>query len=254
MTLTKGAVGGVGAKRMALLEAIGAAGSISAASKAVGLSYRGAWDAVQALNNLFSQPLVVSHAGGAQGGSARLTAEGRSALAAFQVVQAELSHAFELIEKRLGNPPGGAIWSFGMKTSASNALRGVISAITSGAVEAQVTVDIGAGQEIVAVITRESVADLELAPGREVIALIKSSFVILARADPELQTSARNRLAGTVVRREDGAVNSEIVLELAPGRTLTAMVTRQSADELGLSVGAAAVALIKASHVILAVE
>ena len=254
LTLTKGPLGQVGAKRIALLNAIGEAGSISAAAKAVGLSYKGAWDAVQALNNLFTQPLVVSHTGGAHGGAAQLTAEGRSAIAAFHVVQGELSHALALIEKRLGSPFGAAIWSLGMKTSARNALRGVISAIAPGAIEAQVTLDIGGGREIVAVITRQSLNDMELAPGREAIALIKSSFVILTPAEPGLRTSARNRLEGTIVRREDGAVNSEIVLQLAPGRTLTAVVTLESADALDLSVGGAAIALIKASHVILAVE
>jgi len=56
------------------------------------------------------------------------------------------------------------------------------------------------------------------------------------------------------VRREDGAVNSEVVLELSPGKTLTAVITRESAETLGLEVGRPAQALIKASHVILAVE
>ena len=108
--------------------------------------------------------------------------------------------------------------------------------------------------EITAVITREAVDDLALAPGREAIAVIKSSFVILAAGDAPIRTSARNCLAGTVARREDGAVNTEIVLELALGKTITAVITRQSADALNLIVGAPAQALIKASHVILAVE
>jgi molybdate transport system regulatory protein len=141
-----------------------------------------------------------------------------------------------------------------MKTSARNALAGVVAQVTDGAVNAEVILDIGEGRKIVAIVTRESVAYLGLEPGRRAMALIKSSFVILAPGDEPLRTSARNCLRGTVARRDDGAVNSEIVLALGAGKTLTAIVTRESAVSLGLNVGDPAMALIKASHVILAVE
>jgi molybdate transport system regulatory protein len=153
-----------------------------------------------------------------------------------------------------GERPDGFLWSLSMKTSARNALAGTVDAVTDGAVNAEVSLDIGDGLKIIAVVTRDSVVDLGLKPGRRAVALIKSSFVILTPGDEAPRTSARNHLAGTIVRREDGAVNSEVVLELGPGRTLTAIVTQQSATALGLEVGVRACALIKASHVILAVE
>ncbi len=78
--------------------------------------------------------------------------------------------------------------------------------------------------------------------------------MILAPGDELLRTSARNRLAGVVVRHEQGAVNDEVVLEIEPGKTITATITRESARDLGLKVGERAQALIKASHVILAVD
>ena len=102
--------------------------------------------------------------------------------------------------------------------------------------------------------TRDSVADLGLAPGQPAIALVKSSFVILVPGEAPVRTSARNRLAGTVVRHEVGAVNDEVVLDLGGGKTLTAVVTRESGEELGFAVGERAQALVKASHVILAVD
>jgi molybdate transport system regulatory protein len=87
-----------------------------------------------------------------------------------------------------------------------------------------------------------------------VVALIKSSFVVLVAGDSPVRASARNRLAGTIVGLDDGAVNSEVALELADGKTLTATITRGSVETLGLKVGDRATALVKASHVILAVE
>lgn len=247
----------VGAERIALLEAVGELGSISAAAKQLGLSYKGAWDAVQALNNLFEAPLVATQAGGKSGGVAMLTPRGRAVVTAFHRVQAELGAALARLQAGLADMPetdiGGLFWSLGMKTSARNALRGVVSAVTDGAVSSEVTLKIADGLEIVAVITRQSVADLGLAPGKAAIALIKSSFVTLAVGEG-LRTSARNQLRGQVLTRDDGAVNSEITLRLADGKSLTATITKDSAQALDLKPDDVVTALIKAPHVILAVE
>ena len=69
-----------------------------------------------------------------------------------------------------------------------------------------------------------------------------------------LKTSARNELRGTVVRCQEGAVNGEVIIELAGGKSVAAIVTNDSIKSLGLAVGVKATALIKASHVILAVH
>jgi molybdate transport system regulatory protein len=141
-----------------------------------------------------------------------------------------------------------------MKTSARNALSGVIEHVQPGAVNTEVTLKVTDSLRITAILTRASAEAMQLAAGRPAIALIKSSFVILAPGETPLVTSARNCLMGVISHREDGAVNSEIGLELTPGQSITAIVTCRSADALGLDVGKPAMALIKASHVILAVE
>lgn len=256
LSLRKGATSPVGAERIALLEAIGGHCSISAAAKAVGLSYRGAWDAVQALNNLAAAPLVITRVGGLNGGVAEVTPEGRAVIAAFHAVEAELAQVFATLDRRLaegGEPVQSFLWSLGMKTSARNALRGVVETVIDGAVNAEVVLDIG-GARIVAVITRHSVQDLGLSTGRPAIALIKSSFIILAAGEQAPRTSARNCLPGTIARIERGAVNDEIVLDIGGGKTLVATITHESRESLGLAVGQTAIALVKASHVILAVE
>ena len=241
-----------------MLEAIEAEGSISAAGEAIGLGYRATWDAVQALNNLFPRPLVRAHAGGRSGGAAGLTAEGRAALATLRHVQAEINRAMERLAARLADDPATRDfphpWSLVMRTSARNAFRGRVVAITDGAVNAEVVVDIGQDLRIVSVITRRSVVDLGLAAGSAVTALIKASFVVLIEGGGSVRTSARNRLAGTVAAVDEGVVNSEVALELADGKTLIATVNRHSVDDLPLKIGDQVTALIKSSHVILAVE
>jgi molybdate transport system regulatory protein len=71
-----------------LLEAIDANGSISAAGRALGLSYRRAWLMVDSMNRLFAEPLVQTSRGGP--GGAALTAEGRAVLAVFRELEQSL--------------------------------------------------------------------------------------------------------------------------------------------------------------------
>ena len=258
-SLRLGGASRTGEDRLRLLEAIATQGSITAAGEAIGLGFRATWDAVQALNNLFPKPLVRARAGGPSGGTAVLTPEGEAALRTLRHVQAEITLAMDRLQSRLAGDPDAAQafvhpWSLIMRTSARNALRGRVKTVVDGAVNAEVVVDIGHGVEVVAIITRHSVEDLGVAAGSDVVALIKASFVILIAGDAPVRVSARNRLAGTVIGLEEGSVNSEVVLELADGKTLVATITRQSVEDLGLKLGDRATALVKASHVILAVE
>ncbi|WP_154584450.1 winged helix-turn-helix domain-containing protein, partial [Bordetella pertussis] len=66
-----------GQHRIDLLAQIEATGSISAAARAAGMSYKGAWDAIDAMNNLAGEPLVLRSAGGRGGGGTRLTDRAR---------------------------------------------------------------------------------------------------------------------------------------------------------------------------------
>ena len=254
LQIVRGDASRVGEARIRLLEAIAAEGSIAAAAKAVGLSYKGAWDAVQALNNLSERPLIIAHPGGAAGGAAEVTAAGETLITAFRRIEAELDELAARLGEGLAGDAGQLSWSLAMKTSARNALRGRVSKIEIGAVNCEVHLDVSAKVRIVSIITRESVEELGLEVGGQALALIKSSFVILAEAAPAFRTSARNRILGRVIRHERGAVNDEVVLEIDEGKTLTATITCESAKVLEIAPGLELQALVKASHVILAVE
>jgi len=139
-----------------------------------------------------------------------------------------------------------------IKTSARNAFSGTISSVNHGAVNSEVTLALPGGDELTAIITRQSAIDLGLAEGKSAYALIKSSFVLLA--DPASRTSARNHLCGRIERIETGAVNSEIVIALSGGTRITAIVTNDSAQTLGLRINGETCAQIKASHIIIGVD
>ncbi|QGU32257.1 TOBE domain-containing protein [Thermochromatium tepidum] len=241
--------------RIDLLRRINETGSIARAAKSLGLSYKQAWDAVDAMNNLSPEPLVRRQVGGRHGGGTELTEEGRRLIAVYEAAETEHRRFLERLSRSVQDFDHfqTLLGVMSMKVSTRNHLRGVVSAITPGAVNTEVRLDIN-GAPLVAIITNDSVAALGLTVGTEAFALIKASFVILATEDGGLKTSARNRLCGVVERIVTGAVNTEVVLALDGGTRLTAMITNESVTNLGLAVGRRACALIKASHVILAVK
>lgn len=140
-----------------------------------------------------------------------------------------------------------------MKVSARNVFKGVIGKLTPGAVNAEVDIDLNGGDKLVAVVTMESVRTLELAAGKEVVALVKAPWVMLMTDSSDVRLSARNCLNGTVKAVEPGAVNAEVTLTLPGGTEISAVVTKEAAAELGLRPGVAVTAVIKASNVILGV-
>jgi molybdopterin-binding protein len=69
-----------------------------------------------------------------------------------------------------------------------------------------------------------------------------------------MKLSARNVLSATIKSVTPGAVDSEVIMELAPGVEVVAIITRHSAEKLALSQGSRAYAVIKASNVMIGVD
>lgn len=241
----------VGRDRIAMLEAIATTGSITAAARHLGYSYKAVWDAVAAINNLLTRPAVAAQAGGAGGGSAQVTAEGHRLIRDFRRLEDRLTQLSAALTEDGESDFGQLWWRVGLKTSARNVLRCRVGSVVLGPVNVEVVLTLAEGAELVAVITRGSTEELGIVAGREVLALVKSSFVILATGAEGPKISLRNRLWGVVTRRIDGAVNSDITLDIGHGKTIAAVITRESAESLNLSVGDPAWALFDAAHVIL---
>lgn len=83
----------MGPGKARLVAAIGATGSISAAARSMGMSYRRAWQLVEALNDSFSQPVVLTATGGRRGGGASVTPFGRQLIRRYRVMEDKASAA-----------------------------------------------------------------------------------------------------------------------------------------------------------------
>ncbi|MFC5387465.1 winged helix-turn-helix domain-containing protein [Aquamicrobium segne] len=79
--------GHIGPGKVELLEHIDSLGSISAAARAMQMSYKRAWDLVEEMNRIFGKPVVSAHTGGKRGGGAQLTAVGEAVISHYRAVE-----------------------------------------------------------------------------------------------------------------------------------------------------------------------
>ncbi|MFE5483822.1 molybdopterin-binding protein [Streptomyces sp. NPDC056527] len=137
-----------------------------------------------------------------------------------------------------------------MTLSIRNQLPGTVTAVTAGEAMASVKVRLAGGQDITAAITADAVKELGLAAGSAVKALVKSTEVALATG-PVDGISIRNQLAGTVTDVSTGGAMGSVRVTVEGG-DLTAAITKDAVEDLGLSAGTSVVALIKATEISLA--
>jgi molybdate transport system regulatory protein len=246
-------LGGEG--RIALLAKIAECGSITKAAKAIKMSYKAAWDAIDKMNNLAGEPLVERVSGGKGGGGTRLTKRGTQLVSNFSIIEREHRQFVNTLSQQAENMAQDfmLVRRMALKTSARNQFLGTVTHLTHGAVNDEIELELAGGQKIVAIVTHDSTIDLGLAPGSEAFALVKASSIILVTGNEDVKFSARNRMRGIVTRLTPGAVNSEVVIDVDGGGTIAAVITNHSCESLELVLGCEATALFKASSVILGV-
>ncbi len=247
--------GRLDARFFALLQGIDDTGSINKAARVAGYSYKGAWLILETAGNLAQAPLLESATGGSHGGGSRLTPAARGLLACWQQLQGAHRGFLREQDTWLMQQPAlaGTLRRLALKSTARNQFAGTVSAVETGPVSAEVTITLPAGQAIVATMTAAAAKRLKLKTGREAVALIKASAVVLVTDFAGYELSARNQLAGTISRIEHGAVSSLVGLTLPGGTLVTASVTNDAVSALGLAVGHAATAVFKAYSVMVAV-
>ena len=245
-------------KRIDILRQIGACGSISQAARAVGVSYKAAWQAVDTLTNLAGTPLVARAVGGSGGGGAQLTEAGHQLLAAADA----MAQARGAVLSRWQATPhaGPALARLAVRTSMRNQLPCVVDRL---AVQGQIVCvhlrleGEGAGAvSLASRITRESAELLGLQPGLAVLALCKATAVRVergGRAAPATATAdaapaGTHRLPARATRVVRGESGDEVSAELAAGLHMVGFAAPHS----GLRAGSAVVLVVEENAVVLA--
>ena len=244
-----------GERRIALLSSIQRLGSITHAAKEVGLSYKGAWDAIEHMSNVAGEALLERVAGGKGGGHTHLTTRGQQLIQNFALIKQEHARFMARLNQQANGLTAdyALIEGISMRTSARNQFAGTVTAVSDGAVNNEIILSIIGGQQLVANVTKQGCQELGLFAGAKAFALIKASSIILVTEANGARLSARNQLAGKISRLTIGAVSTEVVLELNGGGTIVATITNESTQQLALQTGTTATAIFKASSVILGV-
>lgn len=242
-----------------LLAAVKNHGSITAAAKAIGISYKTAWERVERLNNLSELPLVSRNAGGSNGGGTSLTEAGDTILAQLQSLQEQQQFVLNR-NNQYGNTfttTSTGLQQFLLNNSVSSSARnqflGRITMIDQGAVNCQLKIAVSASIALSVSITDQSRASMALQVNDRVIALIKASAVGLAlpSSAPLRGISSENIFCGRLSKLIPGAVNVDVSIDLSDGKSLSAIVSEESATRLSLQEGMDINAFFDANSVIL---
>ncbi len=208
-------------RRIKLLHAIQQTGSISQGARQAGISYKTAWDAIHEMNTLAENPVVQSNTGGKGGGGAHLTAYGERLIQLYQLLEQIQQKAFDNLQKDTLplNSLLAAIARSSLQTSARNQLFGTVTTIHNAGPIDLVSVLLSDKQTSVQVsITHDSSRRLRLSENKEVLVLIKASWLkIHSRPVTE-----ENQFPVTISYISPGPAGDEIIMQLANGEELCA--------------------------------
>lgn len=240
----------LGNGRIELLETIAQTGSIHAAAKAMKMSYKAAWDRVNAMNDLAERPIIEKRTGGRGGGGTVLTAHAYELIATYKRF-AELHRAFIDRFAEAGEDPerlARILSRTFLTTSARNQIACRVDAVETHGFSARLRLALQGGDTLSSTITATSVRNMGLEVGCDAYAIIKSSDVLISAERPA-DDDALNLLEGeiaTIVRSDE---NAEITLRLGGGAKLVGMMTREQSRTL--TPGTKVYAAIAMRHIIL---
>lgn len=202
-------------KRLDILRRVADVGSISKAARGAGMSYKTAWQALEALTNLAGGPLVEKAVGGREGGGTRLTPRGEDVLRLNEALLRARRAVLEEFRHRGSTPVtmAGTHFSISMR----NQIPARIHTMKLGSALVRLILSIDKDHLIRASVTKESAQLLGLREGMSVIALCKATGVEVFSQPPE---TADNLLQGTVIHCDRAAHGGECTVRLPSGLTI----------------------------------
>ncbi|HBO39111.1 MAG TPA: molybdenum-dependent transcriptional regulator [Pasteurellaceae bacterium] len=167
-------------KRIRLLKEIQRCGSINQAAKNANVSYKSAWDHLQAMNEISPKPLLERSTGGKNGGGTTLTNYARRLLQLYDLLEQTQNKAFQILHDE--NIPLNSLLSatacFSLQSSARNQFFGKVTDLIDKQINCLVEIEIAHfNKPIYALITKKSALKLQLIPGKEVMVMFKAPWV-----------------------------------------------------------------------------
>lgn len=203
-------------------------GSITAAAKAVGVTYKTAWDRLRNLQTRLGQAVIIAAKGGRGGGRTLLSEKGHALLRYYEQLRKQQDHAVEpdMALDAVGTAPARPLPL--RKTSARNHLLGTVSAIGRGGIRDVVTVQLHDTLQMNVNITHASTLALGLKKGVSVYLLIKAPSIRFARE----QQAQPNVFCGLISGIRKVQDQQELEVRIGPDVHLVTVAGQHSAEPL----------------------
>lgn len=239
-----------------LLSAIEQSGSLNQAAKKMGLSYKGAWQIIERVNNSAPKALITTMTGGSKGGGSCLTETGRGLLMLFKELQQQHNVFLAQLNQNLANNPDIVLLlqRLVVKTSAKNQLFGRVLDIQIGKINAEIIVKLKGDLQIVVATDLNVLNELDVKSGADTVLLINGEDLTLIANDMNHHFSARNQIVCSVLLIQEKLNFHEITVLLPNGDTLITTITFESLMNLNLSVGSSVLIIFKANAPILGIR
>jgi molybdate transport system regulatory protein len=238
-------------KRIELLHAIKEYGSISKAAKAVPMSYKSAWEAVDTMNALAPEPIVCRETGGKDGGGTTITAYGQKLLENYALLKEEHNRFLARLSE-VTDIQSGAFKTIGrlsMQISARNQIQAEVVSVESQNVNAKIVLKLKSGQKLVSVITNEAVESLHIEEKETVIAIFKSSAVWLSHILDK--KSKENGVEGIVTKIDKDSENAKVLVDIGNHDTIVSVMPIDVLENMELDEGSSVTAMIKANDIMI---
>lgn len=235
----KFSIGGLQDRLFDLLSAIEQEGSLVAAAKKAGLSYKGAWDIIERACDLSPRPLIDRSPGGGPDRGTRLTVTGRKLLDIHRRLEQAKKGILQELNRELETDPILLQWYRRLihQSSARNQWRAEVLTLKLGVVRSEVTLRLPMGALMVASVSRETISRMALNYGSQVIVLVKATMVHLVAKSQDYDFSAENHFEGVISDIIQDEVSAEIIVNLASGDRVVTTLGVDEYAEIGVGEG-----------------
>lgn len=233
-------------QQIKLLKEIQNTGSITHAAKAVPMSYKAAWDAINKMNNLSDEPLVIRITGGKGGGGTCLTERGLQLVKHFDLIQEAHSAFLKSMSQYSQSFEAdiNLLQQLRFQTSARNQLSGKVVKIESFGIHDDIYFDIGAEHILKATITDESTKLLEIEENGRFILLIKAPNVDV------VSNTTDGCILGEVISHKSDKDGCEVTLKVGNQMVVSSQIhsdvkALNEGDSVGVSIDPKNIILVK---------
>lgn len=233
-------------QQIKLLKEIHATGSITHAAKAVPMSYKAAWDAVNKMNNLSDEPLVIRVTGGKGGGGTCLTERGLQLIQHFDLIQEAHSAFLKSMSQYSQSFESdiNLLQQLRFQTSARNQLSGKVVKIESFGIHDEIYFDMGADHILKASITDESTKLLDIEIDGRFILLVKAPNVEL------VPSTTPDCIVGEIISHKTDKDGCEVTLKVGNQTVVSSNIhadvkTLNEGDLVGIQIDPKNIILVK---------